>query len=101
GVISTVLLTAISLALMEIGFIHTRYFTKKFFKFNKICLPFLGFGILLVIVQLLITPKVNGYISFFALAIAIFIINGFFAILLSFICNKKSTKGIFQRVASF
>lgn len=101
GILLAVLVTAISLCILEVSYIHKFYFTKRLAHFVKINMVFFLVGIALVVLELKIMPQASNYISFFIISAFIFIINLLVAGLISLTINKDCTKKMLNRLFSF
>lgn len=97
GVLATVLLTASSLCVMEISYIHTRYFSHKLFAFLRSVIPFGLMGVALVMIEQRFLPAVSDYLRFFLLAAVLFTANFAVATGLAFVCKPTCAKGVLQR----
>lgn len=101
GILATVLLTAVSLCVMEVGYVHTKYFQKKLPAFFRISTPFFLLGVAITALELRVIPPVGSYVGFFLLTVAVFAVNLVIAAAAAFLCNRDCTKRIWRFLLSF
>ncbi|MBC8532358.1 hypothetical protein [Gehongia tenuis] len=98
GILCSVLLTAIILAILEIGFIHCRFFTKKIKSLLGLLLPFAITAVPLGILELKLLPKIDGYLSFFICAFILAVGNSIIAFVLGMLFNRQQTMEAFTKI---
>lgn len=105
GMLIALLVTAISLSIMEMGYVHISFFEGKLIEVTKTIVPFVIFGIILCIIENSLPIEINGYLGFFLYGLFFFIINTLVAIIISFIFERKQivtlisrTKTIFNHI---
>ncbi len=93
GILSSVLLTAIVIAILEIYYIHKKYFEniKIFF---KLLIPNFFIIIVLVIIEFALISTINNFINFVIIAGLLFFINTLIVCLLNYLINKYILKDI-------
>jgi len=87
GILLAVLSTALLLAILEVAYIHLRFFEKKIVSFLKLILPFVTLGIIVGIGQHTILPPLSGYLSFFFAGAILFLTNLLIAIVIGILFN--------------
>ena len=92
------LITAISLSFMEIGYIHGKYFEKKIVSFLRLSIPYFVIAILVIVAEIKVLPIMDGYIKLCIWGALIFIINCLIAGIISFTINYKCSLKISQRI---
>ncbi|MGI6665404.1 MAG: hypothetical protein ACOX3W_08390 [Christensenellaceae bacterium] len=98
GILVSVLLTAILLAVFEIGYIHLQFFSKKLKSFFRLFLPFVIAAIPLGILEYSLLPEISGYLELIISAVILVCINGLIGMGVGMIFNKKSTSDVLNRV---
>lgn len=98
GLLIAVLLVAILLAVLEIGFIHKRFFENKVLQFMRLSLPLLIIGLITCMIESSIFKNINGISSFIINGIVITLINSILMIFISVTFNLKTSKKIFNRM---
>ena len=99
GFLIAILLTAILLAILEIGYVHIKMFSKKLGSFFKLLLPLAITGIVVCILESRINLDIiNNYFMFFAIAFAFFIGNTLIGCLIGYIFNKIAFLGLIERI---
>ena len=98
GILSSMLITAISLSFMEIGYIHGKYFEKKIVSFLRLSIPYFVIAILVIVAEIKVLPIMDGYIKLCIWGALIFIINCLVAGIISFTINYKCSLKISQRI---
>ena len=93
GMLLAILIVAILLAIMEIGFIHMCFFDKKILFFFRIMIPYLLLGNIVSYFEMFFTQNSEGILSLIAFAGLFLVINSIIASLLGFIiCNNEMKK---------
>ena len=100
GMLSAIMLCAVLLAVMEMGYVHTKFFAGKLPALLKRLLPLLVTGIAACYVESLLIPPIHSYISFGLYSVLFVGINSILACAVSFVCNKKEFLALFRRVRS-
>ncbi|MCI8995578.1 MAG: hypothetical protein HFI30_07820 [Lachnospiraceae bacterium] len=100
GMLISLLLVAILLAVLEIGYIHTKFFNDKIGEFIFLSLPYIVFGIILSYMEMRYGERCESIITFIILGAFFTIINSLMAVCLSFIFNRNEIKMLFYRCAT-
>ncbi|MCI8287950.1 MAG: hypothetical protein HFH89_09910 [Lachnospiraceae bacterium] len=97
GMLISLLLVAILLAVLEIGYIHTKFFESKTREFILLSLPYILIGILLSYLEIKGAAQCDSIITFIVLGFAFTIMNSAIAIGLGFAFNKTEIKTLLLR----
>ena len=97
GMLLSLLVVAILLAVLEIGYIHTKFFEDKIGEFVLLSLPYILMGVILSCIEMKYGEQCDSIATFIILGIAFTIINSAMAIFLSFIFNRAEIKMLFFR----
>ena len=98
GMLMAILVTAISLAVMEIAYVHHTFFGNRLFDFLTMVIPFIFVGILVCYLEIKAGNTITGYFSFFLYGILYFTINIISAFLICWICHKNLFIAIIGRI---
>lgn len=98
GMLGAILLVAVLLAVLEMGYIHTRFFTKKISALLRMLLPLGIVGTVLCVWELQLDIQVSGYISFFVYGLLFVFLNGLVAVAVSYIFNRRELTAICKRL---
>ncbi|GEN54614.1 hypothetical protein [Halobacillus faecis] len=94
GVLLAVFITAVLLAIFEVGYVHLYYFNSNIYVFMKILMTTFGASVFLVGIELLLIPNINGYVTFFLFGMLLFTINGLIILMINLIVNNQITKEV-------
>ena len=83
GMLVAILITAIVLAVLEIGYIHYYFFDKKLFELCKIGMPLCIAGFFVCLVETYLPVPINNYFDFFCFGVIFTVINGLICIIVS------------------
>lgn len=100
GMLISLLLVAILLAILEIGYIHCKFFKSKIGEFIYLSLPYVLVGIILSYIEMKYGEQCNSITTFIILGFVFTGINLTIAICLSFIFNKTEIKMLFSRLCA-
>ncbi len=75
GIMLSILLTSVLLALLEINTIYRNFFDRSVFDFLIRLLPSTAFAVAMVFIQLQLLPKIFGYLQFAVWGFIIFSLN--------------------------
>jgi len=100
GMLVSLLVVAILLAVMEIGFIHTRFFEHKVMEFAGILVPFAIAGVAVSCFEMKFINDVSGYPMLLVYAIIVLLVNALICLAVCYISNRKLTRGIIERAAA-
>ena len=98
GMLGAILLVAIFLSILEIGYIHTKFFEKKLASLMRLTLPLIIVGVVTCAIEMQIPINVTGYISFFIHGVVFVCVNGVIALAVGFVFNRKELTALLNRV---
>lgn len=98
GMLAAILLVAVLLCFLEMGYIHTKFFEKKLWSLIRLMLPLIIVGIIACVLEGQIPVNINGYVSFFVYGVLFVCINGVIAVSVGFIFNRKELTALLSRV---
>lgn len=99
GILGAVALTAVLLAIMEIGYMHNVYFKKTLAGYLRILMPTIILSGVLAWVELAILPELDGYVDFVIAGAIIFPTNCLLLLLGNILINKNITLDVISRVS--
>lgn len=97
GMLGAILLVAVLLAVLEMGYVHIFFFEKKLGALARLLLPLLIAGVVLCWLELQLPLKVTGYLSFAINGVVIVIINGLAALAVGFLFNCRELTALLLR----
>lgn len=100
GVLYAVLIVAILLAFLEIGYIHISFFKHKLSSYFRLTMPFSVSTILLSWIEFNLFEHIVGIKLFVSYGLLITIMNIFFAIIIGFVFNMKMSRRVLSRCYS-
>lgn len=98
GMLGAILLVAVLLAVLEMGYIHTRFFRKKLPALLRMLLPLGIAGTALCIFELRLNIPINGYLAFFAYGVLFVGLNSIVALIAGFVFNRRELTAILSRL---
>lgn len=98
GMLIAILLVAILLAILEMGYIHAYFFTQKLGALMRLFLPISVVGMAACVIEFMISAKITGYISFIAYGIIFVCINSFIALMVALVFNRQESMALFHRM---
>jgi O-antigen/teichoic acid export membrane protein len=98
GLLYAVLIVAILLAILEIGFIHMYFFKNKVIEFVKMLLPLLLAGIGICYHEKKVFTNIESIKIFILYGMLITLINTIAAVIIGMVFNKKLIFKVYQRV---
>ena len=99
GMLSAILLCAVMLAVLEMGYVHTKFFPGKLPALLLRLLPLTAAGIAVCWLENALLPPVGSYVSFVFWGVVLVAVNTFAAAVVGFICNHKEFCALFHRAA--
>lgn len=99
GMLIALLLVAILLALLEIGFVHIKFFENKLLEVIKLMLPFAVVGAFCAAVEMKFAMNMITIPKFLAMGFIFTMINCLLGMVIGFIFNPEDTKALFSRGA--
>ena len=98
GILGSILITAILLAILEIIYVHKFYFSDGLVGFFKILLPLSVASVFIIIIEIILLPEISSYSSFFLLGAIIVTINGLLLAGVSYMTNRNLIKSTYERI---
>lgn len=98
GLLFSVLLVSILLAVLEIGYVHIYFFKNKIKYFFRIVLPYSIMGIITSVFERQLTVNIDGFFSFILYGFIITSINFIFALLIGFVFEKRIMLAFSKRI---
>lgn len=98
GMLAAVLTVAVLLAVMEIGYIHVRFFSKKLLELVRLALPLALAGIGLGWFESRLGISLKGYRSFVGYGIVFTLLHVAAGIIVGLIFNRKELLALINRV---
>ncbi len=99
GMLAAILLCAVLLAVLEMGYVHTKFFPGKLPALFARLLPLMVFGIGVCWLENKFLPPVNSYVSFMLWGVALVAGNGLAAAMVGFVCNHQEFRAVLSRAA--
>lgn len=100
GMLASLLLVAILLAFLEIGYVHTKFFESKVKEFVFLVLPFILAGAICAWGEMRIVCDLDSITRFILFGFIYLIANSCIALILGFTFYRKETKSLFGRARS-
>lgn len=98
GILWSVLCTAVSLCMMEIGTVYMRFFKGKIFVFLKHSVFVFLCSLLVIAVEQKLSLPVHGYISLAVCAAVIFLVNAALTGICAYVMDRQNASRIFARM---
>ena len=99
GMLAAIMLCAVLLAVMEMGYVHTKFFPGKLPALLLRLLPLGIFGVAVCWLENIFLPPINSYFAFILWGIILAAGNTFAAAAIGFICNHKEFCALLRRAA--
>ena len=97
GLLLSILIVAISLAMMEMWYVHVRFFKRKLTELQRLLLPFLVIGVFVSHFEQFLFNDINNVFIFVAYGIVLVFMNSLIAIMISFVFCRSELYAIIQR----
>lgn len=98
GMLASVLLVAALLCVMEMGYIHTRFFRKKLGKLTVLALPLIISGAGISFLEMQMSVKMNSYLQLGLFGLLFITINTAAAVVIGLIFNRRELGGLVQKL---
>ncbi len=98
GMLLALLIVALLLVVLEMGYVHTRFFRRKIPALMRLLLPLLLSGALICAIELQLPLAINSYFAFIAYGILFAVINGLIAMAVGFLFNRNELMAIVRRI---
>ncbi len=99
GMLGSLLLVAILLAVLEIGWVHTKFFEGKTAEYILMGLPFLLCGALSAFAESLLTKGMSSVKGFLLYGVVLTALNSAAALAIGLLFSRNETKRLFLRVS--
>lgn len=97
GMLGAILLVAVLLALMEMGYIHIRFFQGKLPALARLVLPLAITGVLLCMVELRLNIQIKSYFVFLAYGVLFVCVHSAVALIVGFLFNRRELTALLRR----
>ena len=97
GMLGAILMVAVLLAILEIGYIHTRFFRGKMAALLRLLLPMAVAGAILCALEINLNIQVDGYLAFFGYGILFVCVNTLAAVVLGLVFNRRELTALVKR----
>ena len=98
GMLISLLIVTLLLDLLEIGYVHTRFFKRRLSSLFRLLLPLLLAGIAVCWLEFRLISRIGSYLAFIGYGIVFVAVNGLLAVVIGLIFNRKTLLGLFRRV---
>ena len=98
GMLSSILFVAILLAVLEVGWIHTRFFEHKTGEFFRVTLPYLLCGAALVAFEIVLSSRIESISALLLAAVAVGLLHTAIAVLIGFVFDRKEMLHLTGRI---
>ncbi len=100
GMLLAILLVAALLCVMEMGYIHTRFFDKKLGSLALLLLPLMAVGVGISYLEMQLSLNINGYLKFAVYGAALVGVNAVVALAVGFVFNRRELTGLVKKATS-
>ena len=100
GLLLSILIVAISLAMMEMWYVHVRFFKRKLTELQRLLLPFLVIGVIVSHFEQFLFNDINNVFIFVAYGIVLVFMNSLIAIMISFVSVSYTHLDVYKRQIS-
>jgi hypothetical protein len=97
GMLAAILIVAILLAVLEMGYVHCIFFEKKMGELLKLLLPLVIVGIIASFLELRIPLNIKSYTNFIVYGFLALIVNGILGLLVGLLFNRNEVMALLQR----
>lgn len=98
GMLVSLLLVAVLLAIMEMGYVHHWFFQNKLGKLVKMVLPLVVASVITSVVEFPLSHRVTGYLSFVMYGALLVCINGILALGIGLVFARSEMTSLLNRV---
>lgn len=98
GMLFALLVVAVLLTAMEMGYVHTRFFRGKLPALLKLLLPQLLSGAIACAVELQLPLRVDNYLAFIVYGVLFAVINGLLVLAVGFLFNRRELMALLKRI---
>lgn len=100
GMLFSLLLVTLVLDLLEMIYVHTKFFKGKIFSLLRLLMPLLLVGAVVCYFEFRFLSAVSGYLQFALYGILFAAANALLAVVVGLVFNRKTTMSLFRRVLS-
>jgi len=97
GMLFSLLGVALLLAILEIGYVHLRFFDHKLQEYFLLILPFVIVGIVISWIEMKITIGINSIAGFMLWGLLLMCFNAGIALMIGLAFDKQETRRLFSR----
>ena len=98
GMLASILLVAALLCVMEMGYIHTRFFQRKLGQLARLLIPLMAAGAGISALEMQLPLEMNGYLKFGAYGLLLLTVNTAVALAVSMVFNRQEMRGLTQKL---
>lgn len=98
GMLVALMITTLFLCVMEMAYVHMRFFQGKLPALLRLIFPLLATGAAVCAIELRLDIHVAGYLTFMVLGVIFVCVNGIAAVLVGLIFNRRELTALFRRV---
>lgn len=99
GMLAAIMLCAFLLAVLEMGYVHIKFFPGKLPGLLLRLLPLMAIGTVICWAEIQLLPAINGYMSFMLWGVVLVVVNTLAAVAVGFVCNHKEFCALLRRAA--
>ena len=98
GMLTSILIVAVLLAVLEIGWMHGTFFEHKTGEFLKMVIPYLVCGAALVAVEITLSDRIGSIGALIGAGAVLALAHTVIALGLGFVFSRKEARGLFGRI---
>lgn len=98
GMLSAILLVAVLLAILEMGYVHIHFFKHKILALLRLVLPLTVAGVILCVIECQMDIRVESYLDFVRYGVLLVCLNGLIALAVGYLFNRRELKALINRV---
>lgn len=98
GMLGSILLVALLLAFLEMGYVHIRFFPDKLPELMRLVLPLTIVGTIICVLESQLNVQISGYTSFIVYGILFVCTNGLMAAAIGALFNRRELLAIIHRL---
>ena len=100
GMLFSLLTVTFVLDMLEMGYVHIRFFKGKLLSLARLLLPLVAAGAVICYFEMNLSLTVNNYFMFVLYGAILVCVNGLLAFAVGLLFNRKALMGILRRVLS-
>lgn len=98
GMLGALIAVDLLLAVLEMGYVHTRFFQRKLWPLMRLVLPLAVAGVAVCWAEMRLALPIHGYGSFCLFGCILALINGVIGLVIGLIFNRKQLLALFARI---